>query len=52
MAEFSREGYVAVDEAGRIYRDGSNAAVDAVSRVSFTVPRGQFVAVLGPSGSG
>ena len=52
MAEFSRTNYVAVDEVGKIYRDGSAAAVEAVSRVSFSVPRGQFVAILGPSGCG
>jgi NitT/TauT family transport system ATP-binding protein len=36
----------------KIYRSGSAAAVEAVSSVSFSVPRGQFVAILGPSGCG
>jgi NitT/TauT family transport system ATP-binding protein len=36
----------------KIYRGGTPAAVEAVSAVSFSVPHGQFVAILGPSGCG
>jgi NitT/TauT family transport system ATP-binding protein len=36
----------------KIYRAGTRAAVEAVSTVSFSVPHGQFVAILGPSGCG
>jgi NitT/TauT family transport system ATP-binding protein len=52
---------VSIAEAGRcieasgvskIYRAGTAAAVEAVSTVSFSVPHGQFVAILGPSGCG
>jgi NitT/TauT family transport system ATP-binding protein len=46
------ERYVEVDDVGKVYRDGSATGVEAVSSVSFTVPRGQFVAILGPSGCG
>jgi NitT/TauT family transport system ATP-binding protein len=44
--------YIEVTEVNKIYRSGSAEAVEAVSSVSFSVPRGQFVAVLGPSGCG
>ena len=36
----------------KVYGAGTAAAVEAVSTVSFTVPHGQFVAILGPSGCG
>src|SRR6516225_5057719 len=36
----------------KVYGAGTAAAVEAVSTVSFTVPQGQFVAILGPSGCG
>src|SRR6516225_3271700 len=36
----------------KVYGAGTAAAVEAVSSVSFTVPHGQFVAILGPSGCG
>jgi NitT/TauT family transport system ATP-binding protein len=43
---------VEVAEVSKIYRNGTTDAVEAVSSVSFTVPHGQFVAILGPSGCG
>ena len=43
---------VEVSEVSKIYRAGTPDAVEAVSSVSFTVPHGQFVAILGPSGCG
>jgi NitT/TauT family transport system ATP-binding protein len=46
------ERYVEVAEVSKVYRAGTAEAIEAVSSVSFTVPRGQFVAVLGPSGCG
>jgi NitT/TauT family transport system ATP-binding protein len=44
--------YVELTEVSKVYRDGTAEAVEAVSSVSFTVPLGEFVAVLGPSGCG
>jgi len=44
--------YVELAEVSKVYRSGTVDAIEAVSSVSFTVPRGQFVAVLGPSGCG
>jgi NitT/TauT family transport system ATP-binding protein len=52
MRHTANERYVEVAEVSKTYRDGTAGAVEAVSSVSFTVPRGQFVAVLGPSGCG
>ena len=52
MSVVAPESYVEVAEASKIYRSGTADAVEAVSSVSFTVPRGQFVAILGPSGCG
>jgi NitT/TauT family transport system ATP-binding protein len=43
---------VEVSEVSKIYRDGTPDAIEAVSSVSFSVPHGQFVAILGPSGCG
>ena len=43
---------VEVAEVSKIYRNGTADAVEAVSSVSFSVPHGQFVAILGPSGCG
>ena len=43
---------IEVNGVSKVYRAGTAAAVEAVSTVSFTVPRGQFVAILGPSGCG
>jgi NitT/TauT family transport system ATP-binding protein len=43
---------IEVSGVSKIYRSGRGAAVEAVSTVSFTVPQGQFVAILGPSGCG
>src|SRR6202451_4046081 len=43
---------VEVAEVTKSYRDGTPDAVEAVSSVSFSVPHGQFVAILGPSGCG
>src|ERR1700722_14025991 len=47
----SAERYVTVTNLRKVYRTGAEA-VEAVSSVSFSVPRGQFVAILGPSGCG
>jgi NitT/TauT family transport system ATP-binding protein len=47
-----RQPYVQVAEVSKIYCSGTPNAVEAVSSVSFTVPHGQFVAILGPSGCG
>ncbi|HTT79805.1 MAG TPA: ABC transporter ATP-binding protein [Stellaceae bacterium] len=52
MSVVEPDRYVEVVDASKIYRSGTAAAVEAVSSVSFTVPRGQFIAVLGPSGCG
>jgi NitT/TauT family transport system ATP-binding protein len=52
MPVVNRESYVEVAEVSKIYRSGNAEAIEAVSSVSFTLPRGQFVAVLGPSGCG
>src|SRR5579862_667933 len=43
---------IEVTGVSKVYRAGTAAAVEAVSTVSFTVPQGQFVAILGPSGCG
>jgi NitT/TauT family transport system ATP-binding protein len=47
----SLERYVSVTNLRKVYQTGAES-VEAVSSVSFTVPRGQFVAILGPSGCG
>src|ERR1700693_3969298 len=52
MPVFEHPRYVEVTEVSEGYRDGTADAVEAVSSVSFSVPRGQFVAILGPSGCG
>jgi NitT/TauT family transport system ATP-binding protein len=49
---FEAERYVDVAGVSKTYRSGSVEAVEAVSSVSFSVPQGQFVAILGPSGCG
>ena len=46
------ERYVDVVGVSKTYRSGTAEAVEAVSTVSFSVPQGQFVAILGPSGCG
>src|ERR1700756_1890098 len=46
------QSYVQVAEVSKIYRSGTPNAVEAVSSVTFSVPHGQFVAILGPSGCG
>ncbi|MBV9551820.1 MAG: ABC transporter ATP-binding protein [Alphaproteobacteria bacterium] len=43
---------VEVIEVSKIYHGGTQNAVEAVSSVNFSVPHGQFVAILGPSGCG
>ncbi|MBR3768230.1 MAG: ABC transporter ATP-binding protein [Clostridia bacterium] len=40
-----------IEHLSKIYGSGENA-VHALSDVSFTVPKGQFLAIVGPSGSG
>src|SRR6266851_6538934 len=52
MSATALERYIEVAEVQKVYRSGMVDAVEAVSSVSFSVPRGQFVAVLGPSGGG
>ena len=52
MSVVAPQPYVEVAEVSKIYRSGTADAIEAVSSVSFTVPRGQFVAILGPSGCG
>jgi NitT/TauT family transport system ATP-binding protein len=52
MPVVESQPYVQVAEVSKIYRSGTPYAVEAVSSVSFSVPRGQFVAILGPSGCG
>jgi NitT/TauT family transport system ATP-binding protein len=46
------ERYIDVAEVSKIYRHGTADAIEAVSSVTFSVPPGQFVAILGPSGCG
>jgi NitT/TauT family transport system ATP-binding protein len=52
MPTVEHERYIEVVDVRKVYRSGTAGAVEAVSSVSFTVPRGQFVAILGPSGCG
>jgi NitT/TauT family transport system ATP-binding protein len=52
MSMSENEPYVEAWEANKIYRSAAGEAIEAVSSVSFSVPRGQFVAILGPSGCG
>src|ERR1700761_861514 len=52
MPVVERQTYVQVAEVSKIYRRGTPNAVEAVSWVTFSVPHGQFVAILGPSGCG
>ena len=52
MAVVEQGHYVELAEVSKIYRNGTADAVEAVSFASFSVPRGQFVALLGPSGCG
>lgn len=40
-----------VENLSKIYGEGENQ-VKALNNVSFSVPKGQFVAIIGPSGSG
>jgi len=43
--------FIAVSDVAKVYRTGSSS-VEAISHASFTVPKGQFVAILGQSGCG
>jgi NitT/TauT family transport system ATP-binding protein len=52
MSATVADRYIEVSEVQKVYRSGTADAVEAVSSVSFAVPRGQFVAILGPSGCG
>ena len=52
MSVVASERYVEVAEVSKVYRSGTADTVEAVSSVGFSVPRGQFVAILGPSGCG
>ena len=40
-----------IENLSKIYGEGENQ-VKALDNVSFSVPKGQFVAIIGPSGSG
>lgn len=40
-----------IENLSKIYGEGENQ-VEALDNVSFSVPKGQFVAIIGPSGSG
>lgn len=40
-----------IENLSKIYGEGENQ-VNALDNVSFSVPKGQFVAIIGPSGSG
>ena len=46
-AEASRDGFLAIDGVSKSF-----GGLRAVNDVSFTVPRGQLVAVIGPNGAG
>ena len=52
MPVAGHERYIEVTEVSKVYRNGPAEGIEAVSSLSFTLPRGQFVAVLGPSGCG
>jgi len=52
MPVAGHERYIEVTEVSKVYRNGPVEGIEAVSSLSFTLPRGQFVAVLGPSGCG
>src|SRR5260221_12443055 len=45
------ECYLTVGNLRKVYRTGAES-VEAVSSVGFSVPKGQFVAILSPSGCG
>lgn len=40
-----------IENLSKIYGDGENKVI-ALDNVSFSIPKGQFVAIVGPSGSG
>lgn len=44
-------GILKIENLSKIYGEGENT-VKALDGVSFSVPKGQFVAIVGPSGSG
>src|SRR5580700_7244813 len=46
-----RNGYIRVNDVYKIY-ETRTASIEAVSKANFSIPRGQFVAILGPSGCG
>jgi NitT/TauT family transport system ATP-binding protein len=48
----ARESYVEARDVHKVYRNAAGEAIEAVSSVTFSIPRGQFVAILGPSGCG
>ena len=52
MPLIAPKDYVEVAEVCKTYRAETADPIEAVSSASFTVPRGQFVAILGPSGCG
>ena len=44
--------YLEFDDLGKTYAARDGGVVQALSSVSFTVPRGGFISILGPSGCG
>ncbi|MBJ3775633.1 ABC transporter ATP-binding protein, partial [Acuticoccus mangrovi] len=50
VARHSAGAAITVDDVRKVY--GGRVPVEAVSGVTFDVPRGEFVAILGPSGCG
>ncbi|MEF2976030.1 ABC transporter ATP-binding protein [Subtercola sp. YIM 133946] len=46
------ETVLAVDRLRKVYNEGTDAAFTAIESVSFSVSRGEFVCVVGPSGAG
>ncbi len=52
MAKQSGDGAIMASDLSRTFRRADGQVVSALSKVSFTVPNGQFVCLIGPSGCG